>query len=346
MSGLSNATARVAGAGRSGSLDGSGGEPPTLIAAGPHRWRVRRTGSGPVCVLLHGTGASLHSWTGVAPLLAESHTVVTLDLPGHAATCTRPGASLSLESMARDLGELFDMLELDPALVVGHSSGAALVAELALNGRLDRAHLVGIAPAILLLDGLAGTVFPPLARVAANIGWLPKLFAHRARDPRQVRRLLDGTGSRLGDAALADYGRLFSDPDHVAGVLRMMAEWDLVRLDGRLDRIAAPFLLLAGANDHTVPLRNAYRTAARLPNATLEVLDGLGHLAHEEAPVRVVEHILSFVTNPVTDDIADPADDPVADPATVAAATPVATTAATPAPAVTPPAAATERTHR
>ena len=254
---------------------------------------MRRTGEGPVCLLLHGTGASLHSWAGVTPLLAARHEVVAVDLPGHAGTRTPARASLSLESMARDIATLLDVLDLAPALVVGHSAGAALVAELALNARLGDARLVGIAPAMLLLDGLAGTLFPPLARIAANIGWLPTLFAFRARDRRQVRRLLDGTGSRIGEESLAAYAALLSEPAHVAGVLRMMADWDLARLDARLPRLDAPFLLLAGANDRTVPLRNAYRTAALLPNATLEVLDGLGHLAHEEAPGRVAERLLS-----------------------------------------------------
>lgn len=266
----------------------------TFVTAGAHRWRVRRRGTGPACVLLHGTGASLHSWAGVEPLLAARHEVVSFDLPGHARTRSRPGAPLSLEAMARDVATLLDALGVVPELVVGHSSGAALAAELALEGHVDGARLVGVAPAILLLDGVAGTLFPTLARIAAGIGWLPRLFARRARDPRQVRRLIDGTGSRLDDATLAGYAELLADPEHVGGVLRMMAEWDLARLDARLDHVTAPFLLLAGANDRTVPLRHAYRTAARLPNATLEVLDGLGHLAHEEDPARVVARILAF----------------------------------------------------
>ena len=265
----------------------------TFVTAGPHRWRVRRAGAGPACLLLHGTGASLHSWAGVEPLLAVHHEVVSIDLPGHARTRSAADASLSLEATARDVATLMDVLAIEPALVVGHSSGAALLAQLALEGRVDGARLVGIAPAMLLLDGLAGTLFPSLAKVAANLPWLPKVFAWRSRDPRAVRRLLDGTGSRLDDAALGAYAELLADPGHVAGVLRMMAEWDLARLDARLDRLDAPFRLLAGADDRTVPLRVAYRIAARLPNATLDVLDGLGHLAHEEDPARVAAHLLA-----------------------------------------------------
>lgn len=274
--------------------DGGSPDEYRFVDAGPYRWYLRRRGRGPICLLLHGTGASLHSWNGLLPLLAAHHDVVAMDLPGHARTGTAPGTSLSMERMARDVTSLLDVLDLAPTLVIGHSSGAALAAELSLNGSLPGARLVGIAPAMLLLDGVAGWLFPPLARIAAGIDWLPRLFARRARDPRQVRRLLEGTGSRVGPELLEGYGRLLSDPEHVANVLRMMAEWDLARLDARLPRLDAPFHLLAGANDRTVPLRTAYRTAAQLPNATLEVLDGLGHLAHEEDPLRVHERLLAL----------------------------------------------------
>ena len=277
--------------GREAGGDGGSRDEYRFVDAGPYRWHLRRRGRGPLCLLLHGTGASLHSWNGLLPLLAADHDVVAMDLPGHARTGAAPGVSLSMERMARDVAALLDTLDVAPALVVGHSSGAALAAELALNGSLPGARLVGIAPAMLLLDGVAGWLFPPLARLAAGIDWLPRLFARRARDPRQVRRLLEGTGSRVGPAFREGYERLLADPVHVANVLRMMAEWDLARLDARLDRLDTPFLLLAGANDRTVPLRNAYRVAARLPAATLEVLDGLGHLAHEEDPARVVAHL-------------------------------------------------------
>ena len=47
------------------------------------RWHVQTMGSGPVALLLHGTGASTHSWRNVMPLLAQRFQVVALDLPGH-----------------------------------------------------------------------------------------------------------------------------------------------------------------------------------------------------------------------------------------------------------------------
>lgn len=260
---------------------------PVFVDAPPHRWHLQRTGRGTPCLLLHGTGASLHSWAGLVPLLAERHEVLTVDLPGHGRTVTPRSATLSLACMARDVAALIDALDVEPALLVGHSAGAALVAELALSGHVDGARLVGIAPALRLPDGPARRLFPPLARIASGIDWLPRLFAHQARDPRRVRRLIEGTGSRIDATSLAGYGRLLSDPERVANVLRMMAEWNLQKLETRLPRLLAPFQLIVGTNDRTVPLHDIRRTAALLPNATLDVVHGLGHLAHEEDPARV-----------------------------------------------------------
>lgn len=74
----------------------------------------------------------------------------------------------------------------------------------------------------------------------------------------------------------------------------MMGQWSLRGLRERLDRIAAPVHLLAAADDRTVPPSTARRMAARIPDATWELLPGLGHLAHEEDAALIATHIAAF----------------------------------------------------
>jgi len=57
-----------------------------FVSAAGLRWHVQQFGTGPVALLVHGTGASTHSWRGLAPILAESFSVVAPDLPGHGFT--------------------------------------------------------------------------------------------------------------------------------------------------------------------------------------------------------------------------------------------------------------------
>lgn len=261
-----------------------------VLAGGLH-WHVQVAGQGPVLLLLHGTGASSHSMAGLLPLLATRHTVVVPDLPGHAFTEALPGAP-SLPAMSRALAALLAVLDLaPPALVAGHSAGAAIGAQLMLDGHAPARALVSINGALLPFDGLAGLLFAPLARLVGGGPMLPRLVsrlvARQARDPRAMQRLVDGTGSRVPPASAALYARLVQSPAHVAGALAMMSHWDLRPLAEALPRLPAPLWLLASDGDRMVPPAQAQALARRLPQARCVPLPGTGHLAHEEQPSQV-----------------------------------------------------------
>jgi magnesium chelatase accessory protein len=259
-----------------------------FVQAGGLRWHVQQMGSGPVALLVHGTGAATHSWRGLAPLLAQRWTVVAPDLPGHGFTQTPAAAGLALPGIAAGLGALLQALGLRPALAVGHSAGAAVLARMVLDGAIAPRALVSLNGALLPLRGLPGHLFSPLARLFAATDLLPRMLAWRARDPAAVARLMRGTGSVIEPAGVALYARLVRSPAHVAGALAMMANWDLQPLARELPALAVPLTLVAAARDRMVPPSEAMRVRALVPRATLITLGGLGHLAHEEQPQRVL----------------------------------------------------------
>ena len=76
--------------------------------------------------------------------------------------------------------------------------------------------------------------------------------------------------------------------------LGMMANWDLAPLYRDLRRFHLPLVLMTGSNDRTIPPRDAVSIRARVPSATIVPLQGLGHLAHEEQPLRIAELISQF----------------------------------------------------
>lgn len=269
-----------------------------FIDAGGCRWHVQvmvQPGR-PVLWLLHGTGAASHSWRALVPRLAPQFTLVVPDLPGHGFSARLPASKQSLPGMAEALGALAQALALPPAIVVGHSAGAALAVRAVLDGRLPARHIVGLNAALMPFDGLPGKIFAPMARLMAGAPLVPWLFARRARDPTAVRRLVAATGSRLDAEGLALYGQLMRSPGHVAGALAMMADWDLARLWHDLPSLAVPLDLLVATHDATVPPGQAQRVRARLPSTRIVLLDRLGHLAHEEAPATVAERLLSLLT--------------------------------------------------
>ena len=256
-------------------------------------WHVQVAGSGPALLALHGAGGASHSWGGLLPLLAADFTVIAPDLPGHGFSGPAPGG-VSLPGVARQVGELLAALGLAPAIGVGHSAGAAVLARMTLDGRMAPAGLVAVNGALMPFRGVPGFVLPAMARA---LRWNPlaaRVIATAALDPNAVPAMIRGMGSRIDRTTRDLYVRLMQSPEHVAGTVAMMADWDLEGLLADLPRLTVPLLLLAGTRDRAVPAAQARELAGRVPRAEVRPLDGLGHLAHEEAPERVADEIRAF----------------------------------------------------
>jgi magnesium chelatase accessory protein len=277
-----------------------------FVRAAHLRWHLQKfnaeVADAPTALLIHGTGASTHSWRGLIPLLTPHFSVLAVDLPGHAFTDMPTGGAtsqqLSLPGMSKALGELLKTLQISPALVVGHSAGVAVGARMCLDGLIAPQLLVSINGALLPLGGLAGQVFSPVAKLMAALPFVPKFFSWQATSPAVVQKLIDSTGSKLDAEGTALYAQLVGNPGHAAGVLGMMANWDLPQLEKDLPRLKTPLSLIVGSNDQTVSPRQAARlralwpTTASSPQPSLTSLEGLGHLAHEEKPHAVATIVL------------------------------------------------------
>ena len=263
-----------------------------FVEAADLRWHIQEFGdpAAPALLLLHGTGAATHSWRGLAPLLAAHYRVLAPDLPGHGFTDPLPPRRLSLPGMAEAVAGLTESLGVSPALAIGHSAGAAVLARMCLDRRIAPGLLVALNGALTPFPGVASVLFPSMARMLFVNPITPKLFAWSA-DKAAVRRLIDGTGSRLDPPGLDFYRRLFTRAGHVSGALGMMANWDLAALDRDLPRLATRTLLVVGSEDKAIRPDTAFALRDRLPSARIELVRGLGHLAHEEAPDRIAEII-------------------------------------------------------
>lgn len=267
-----------------------------FVNAGSTRWHVQVAGpkekDAPVLLLLHGMGAATHSWRAILPLLAEHFTVVAPDLPGHG--FTERGVQ-TLPAMAKAVAGLLGELGIKPAMIVGHSAGVAVGLRMVLDGLVDAKAVVGLSPALLPFPGLAAKLFPTMAKLLFVNPFAPHIFARMAGPTREVARfMLKSTGSQLDSDGVDYYARLFRKPAHIAGTIGMMASWDLEPLKRDLPALKLPLLVIHGDGDTAIPLAKAREATAQVPGARLEVLAGLGHLAHEEAPERVAGMIVDF----------------------------------------------------
>jgi len=263
-----------------------------FVEAAGLSWHVQVMGQGPVVLLVHGTGASTHSYGQLAQILAKAFTVVVPDLPGHGFTDLPASERLSLPGMAEDLGQLLDALDLHPVLAVGHSAGAAILVQMCLDWRSAPAGLVSINGALLPFGSIAGQFFAPFAKLLVLNPFVPWFISWRAASPDAVARLIKNIGSTIEPQDVERYGRLFQTESHVSAALGMMAHWDLFTLERNLHRLEVPLVLAVGSADRAISPEDAFRVREHLPEAQVVLLHGLGHLAHEERPEEVAEIIV------------------------------------------------------
>lgn len=250
------------------------------LRAGSVDWWVIDTGGpGPVVLLLHGLGASGHSFARMIPGLAAQFRVIVPDLPGQGCSRSLSSARSGPVAMAEDVSRLCATLGVEPAAVLGHSAGAVVALQLAQGW--PQARVVGINAALGEFDGAAGVLFPVLAKGLAALPFAATGFSRLWGRASTVDRLLDGTGSRIDAAGRAQYLRLVQDPAHVQGALAMMAQWDLRPVLARLPDLPNPVLLIGASGDCAVPCTLSRDWAARMVAAAYLELPG-GHLIHEE----------------------------------------------------------------
>ncbi|SDE17658.1 alpha/beta fold hydrolase BchO [Rhodospira trueperi] len=265
-----------------------------FVIAHGFRWHVQLAGRGPVLLMLHGTGASTHSFRDLLAPLAGHFTVVMPDLPGHGFTANPPASSFTLPGMGRSLTALLKELHLSPDLVLGHSAGAAILIRMTLDRHIAPKAIVSVNGALMPFKGAQGHWYSGAAKLFLANPLMPRILAWRAADRRQVADLIQGTGSTLDELGLDLYRRLFREPGHVGGALSMMANWDVRAMRDLVAHLDTHLELVVGERDGTVSPADADMIVARAPGARLRVLPGLGHLAHEERPDMVSDLLLEI----------------------------------------------------
>ena len=255
-----------------------------FVRVGNIDFHVQVSGAGDDVLLLHGAGASAHSFSGVAARLSERCRVITPDLPGQGFTTLLPVEAVGLAPFADYLRELMSALQATPRWIIGHSAGAALGAQYALDTDTLPKGMLCINAAFNPFGSIAAPIFSKTAKWFARSQWLPKALASPALRWRATSAMLADTGSAVDPLMSRCYDTLLGNPDHIAGTLRMMAGWDLPPLLRRLSSLQAPVWLAAAEDDRTIPPERSTSVARDLPLARSIRIPGLGHLAHEEDP--------------------------------------------------------------
>ena len=236
----------------------------------------------PVVVLSNSLGADRGMWDPQVPALAERYRVVTYDTRGHGRSPV-PAGPYSIDDLTDDLVALLDRLDVRRASVVGLSLGGMTAMRLAARDpeRVDRLVLLCTSAHI------GGTTYAERAVVARAEG-TAKLA------PAVVERwLTPGYAAGHADVVARLEAMVAGTPDEgYAGCCDALAVLDL-RED--LARIAAPTLVVSGAEDPALPPEHQQRIVEGIANSSLLTVTPAAHLANVEQPLQVTGAILGHL---------------------------------------------------
>ncbi|MEO9575570.1 MAG: alpha/beta fold hydrolase BchO [Tateyamaria sp.] len=263
-----------------------------------HRWHVQEAGQGKTMLLLHGAGGSAHNFRDMIKPLAMQFHVVAVDLPGQGFTQLGARHRCGLQAMAQDVLALCAQEGWTPEIIVGHSAGGAIALDIAtqvMSPRGQSPFVIGINAALGEFPGLAGLLFPLMAKALAAVPFTARLFSGASANPERIKALIASTGSELDPQGLDLYRRLVADRDHVDATLLMMAQWKLQPLLEKLGAYTGPVRFIVGEKDATVPPTVSLGIAQKMQDATVTNLPDLGHLVHEEQPQQMAALIIQMV---------------------------------------------------
>lgn len=244
-------------------------------------------------VLIHGTGASLHTWEPMVAALKDTYRVITLDIPAFGLTGPNPRRDYSSAFYTLFMQDFLKALGVDSCMMGGNSLGGSIAWNYAL------AYPESVKKLILIDAG----GYPAEAKS------MPVAF-RIARTP-VLKYLLNYLGAR--SLAVKSVENVYADPSKVRPEV-VDRYYDLYLREGNrqalLDRMATSFhpetyleihtlqmptLILWGEEDKLIPVENAYRFQKDLPNDTMVILQNLGHVPMEEDPKATTDVVRAFL---------------------------------------------------
>jgi 2-hydroxymuconate-semialdehyde hydrolase len=230
--------------------------------------------------LIHGSGRSIADWQeGLAHRLVPRHRVVAFDSYGFGLSDRNHPFEYGNALGARQAIDVLDALDIQRAVVLGHSAGGVVAALLAadhperIRGAIFVGHGLAMDPA-QLVPLVPGVGEFSLARVAA----FGETFSTRHRRRTESSYRIRGTRAAL---------LTFIRRQYTIDGLRL--------LRGTYEDIAVPVLQVHGTLDRSIPVEAARALRARLSDTRFVAVDGSSHDVHIDAPDRLAEEVTFFV---------------------------------------------------
>ena len=246
-------------------------------------------------VLIHGTGASLHTWEGWVKALKDNHRIITFDLPAYGLTGPNAQGDYSQDYYVEFVEKLLSKLGVKKCVLGGNSLGGGITWAYAL------AHPERVKKMILVDAGgyPMTSKSVPIAFQLARLPVLSSLFKYVT--PRSIieksihnvyvhdERITDELIDRYYDLALREGNRK-------AFIERMKVS---ITSDKylKIRTLTMPTLIIWGQQDELIPLTVGEQFHQDLANDTLLIFKDLGHTPMEEDPENTVMAVKNFLDN-------------------------------------------------
>ncbi len=244
-------------------------------------------------VLIHGTGASLHTFNSWSDRLKKSNRVIRVDLPAYGLTGPFPDENYTMANYTAFLKDFLIALNIKQCVLAGNSLGGAI----AWNFTLEQPSMV---TKLILINASGYPIASksvPIAFSLAKIPVINKLLTFIT--PRfLVRSSVENVyfdNSKVTDLVVERYFNLtLRAGNRKAFVDRLKIPKD-TSTHKNIKNIQQPTLILWGAEDLLIPVENAYKFQEDLPNNTLVILENTGHTPMEESPLESLAPVISFL---------------------------------------------------
>jgi pimeloyl-ACP methyl ester carboxylesterase len=254
-------------------------------------------------ILLHGFGASVYSWHAVIGEFAMLGRVVAYDRPAFGLT-SRPmpeewqdGVNpYSMESNVELLRALMDELNIKKAVLVGNSAGGGVAVAFALRYPERTESLVLVDPGV---GGGSGGQIPawvlPVMQTPQmrHLGLL--LVRRISTSGDDTIRMAWSDPSKVTDETIAGYRKPLQSNNWDRALYEFSFAPAHPELRPQLPKLNLPVLVIAGQDDHIIPLDYIVAVAGEIPGAQLVVMPGCGHVPHEECAPAFMENVIAFL---------------------------------------------------
>lgn len=257
-----------------------------------------------VALLIHGWSSSWYAMSPLMPLLAQRFSVISVDLPGYGKSPALPFRA-TIPAYVEILAKLIEEVSKGPVVLVGHSMGGMIGATLAIK------YPVLVERMVLLCPTISGKLSDYINFFVSPITLMER-FAFGSLLVSAGEKLMVGISDRLMKPAsfaersgitAQDYARLRADvrrPDQGRVRAECFTAMRQNNLVGQLSKIEAPSLVIWGAEDNTVPLRDSGVVADEWQSADLRILPKAGHWPQFETPHLTRRLVASFLGLPLT----------------------------------------------